>query len=68
MAPMIPPSELRLLDFEIGRNDVVYVRLLHGATEIEAMFYAHLARRVAIFSRLDILGAGSNSLGWAAPA
>jgi hypothetical protein len=46
---------LNVVDLEIGRDDVVYVRLLHGTIEIEAMFYAHLTGRVAIFSRLDIL-------------
>jgi hypothetical protein len=57
---------LNVVDLEIGRDDVVYVRLLHGTIEIEAMFYAHLTGRVAIFSRLDILGAGPNTLGWSA--
>jgi DNA-binding transcriptional regulator YiaG len=40
--------------------------LATGAAEIEAMFYVHLIGRVAIFSRLDIQGAGPNTLGWVA--
>jgi hypothetical protein len=59
-----PPSALRILDFEIERGDVASVRLATGTVEIEAMFYAHLTGRVAIFSRLDIQGAGPNTLGW----
>ena len=67
MAPtLLPPSVLRILDFEIESGDVAFVRLARGAAEIEAMFYAHLTGRVAMFSRLDIQGAGPNTPGWTA--
>jgi len=54
----------RLLDLELGTSDVAHARLSNGAAEIEAMFYVHLRARVAIFGRLDIQGAGPNTLGW----
>jgi hypothetical protein len=57
---------LSVVDFEIGRADVIYVRLLHDSTEIEATFFAYLIGQVATFSRLDIQGAGPNTVGWAA--
>jgi len=57
---------LSVVDFEIGRDDVKYVRLLHDSTEIEATFFAYLIGQVATFSRLDIQGAGPNTVGWAA--
>ena len=66
MAPTVEsPDEFRILDFEIEPGDVVFVRLAKGPAEIEAMFYAHLIGRVAALSRLDIQGAGPNTIGWA---
>ncbi len=59
------PNDFRILDFEIESGDVVFVRLARGPAEIEAMFYAHLIGRVAALSRLDIQGAGPNTIGWA---
>src|SRR5580658_8009873 len=50
-------------ELELGASDVAYACLSDGATVIEAMFHAHLTNRVARFSRLDIQGAGPNTLG-----
>jgi hypothetical protein len=53
----------RVLELEIELSEVVSVRLSNGTDEFEAMFYVRLDGRVAIFSRLDIQGAGPNTLG-----
>jgi hypothetical protein len=51
---------------ELGENDVAFAQLSDGTSVIEAMFYAHLTERAGRFSRLDIQGAGPNTLGLAA--
>src|ERR1700722_1248055 len=55
------PWRVEVLEF--GASDVVHTRLTNGATEIQAMFYARLAGRAAVFGRFDIQGAGPNTLG-----
>jgi hypothetical protein len=58
------PWRVEVLEF--GESDVVHIRLINDATEIQAMFYAHLTGREAVFGRFDIQGAGPNTLGWVA--
>jgi len=53
----------RLVDLQIEASDFVFVRLLADVFELEAVFYVHLHGRLAILRRLDIQGAGPNSLG-----
>ena len=53
----------RLVDLQIEPGDFVFVRLLIGAFELEIMFYVHLDGRSAVLRRLDIQGAGPNTLG-----
>ena len=65
MLPRVEQAKVpwHLLDLELVASDVADARLSNGATEIEAMFYLHLTERVAIPGRLDIQGAGPNTLG-----
>ena len=53
----------RLVDLQIEPGDFVFVRLSIDAFELEAMFYVHLDWRLAVLRRLDIQGAGPNTLG-----
>jgi hypothetical protein len=50
-------------DFQIEAGDFVLVRACTDTAEVEAMFYAELRGPVAVLRRLDIQGAGANSLG-----
>jgi hypothetical protein len=55
----------RVVDLQIEPGDFVFVRLLIGAIELEAMFYVLMHGREAVLRRLDIQGAGPNTLGLA---
>jgi hypothetical protein len=53
----------RLVDLQIESGDFVLVQLLIDGFDLEAMFYVHLDGRLAVLRRLDIQGAGPNTIG-----
>src|ERR1700728_4641514 len=51
------------MELQIEPGDFVFARVWTETIDVEAMFYADLHRELAILRRVDIQGAGPNTLG-----